>query len=95
MEHYEASALQDLNIKLIFNKASLQTMERIKNNTISINKEVACADQGAQGVKANIAYKDGRFLPAHYQEEMKKNGASVSLRQRDESQDVQCKLCCE
>jgi hypothetical protein len=40
MEHYEASAVEDYNIKLIFNKASLQTMERIKNNTISINKDV-------------------------------------------------------
>lgn len=43
MEHYETSALEDLNVKLIFNKASLQTMERIKNNTISINKDVASA----------------------------------------------------
>jgi hypothetical protein len=95
MEHYETSALEDLNIKLIFHKASLQTMERIKNNTISINKDVATRDQGAQGVKANIAYKEGKFLPAHYQEEMRKNGVSVSLRQRDENQEVQCKLCCE
>lgn len=95
MEHQETSALEDLNIKLIFNKASLQTMERIKNNTISINKDVAPSDQGAQGVKANIAYKEGKFLPLHYQEEMKRIGASVSLRQRDENQEATCKLCCE
>lgn len=40
MQFYEASALEDRNIKDIFHSAAFQIMERIKNNKIAINKDV-------------------------------------------------------
>ena len=54
--------------------------------------------KGTQGVKANLAFRSGNFLPAAYQEELKKdNGNAAHELKSKQHQDGQaeCRMCCE
>lgn len=54
--------------------------------------------KGTQGVKANLAYKEGKFLPEAYKEELRKNAdrSSVELRAKNSIEgQAECKICCE
>ena len=93
MEFCETSAVQDLNVKVAFSKSAIRIMQKIKNGELTINKD------GTQGVRANLAYHNGDFLPPAYLNELRGTGgdsnrSSIELKSKQMNEGTaECKCC--
>jgi hypothetical protein len=100
MEFCETSALHDYNVGLAFTKSAEKVLERINTGRISPSDVGSILTKGVEGVRVNLAYKDGKFLPAHLGAQIQRGRGDIhhaDLRRvsADREEPPNCKLCCE
>jgi hypothetical protein len=98
MEFCETSALQDFNVKVAFSRSAIKILNKINRGLLTINKDVTTSHQGTQGVRANLAFRNGNFLPPSYLQELRRDGGNTAVelkaKNNPETQ-AECRVCCE